>query len=113
MADDGPGFDPGVIDHVFERFRRGDRSGSVGLGMAIARTVVDLHGGRCLAANRSDGDGGGALVTIRLPYKPALRQARRSAARRLGYDLAGRRRNLHPLRTIRRRCDVRSMWRVR
>lgn len=69
VADDGPGFDPGMIDHVFERFRRGDRSGSAGLGMAIARTIVDLHGGSCSAANRPEG---GALVTVRLPYKPKI-----------------------------------------
>lgn len=72
VTDDGPGFDPGMIDHVFERFRRGDRSGSVGLGMAVARTVVELHGGTCTAANRPPGEGGGAVVTIRLPYKPDL-----------------------------------------
>jgi len=71
VADDGPGFDPGMIDHVFERFRRGDRAGSVGLGMAIARTIVELHGGSCTAANRAPADGGGALVSIRLPYNPA------------------------------------------
>jgi signal transduction histidine kinase len=65
IVDDGPGFDPGVIDHVFERFRRGDRSGSVGLGMAIAKTIAELHGGRCTAANS---DGGGAVVTVWLPY---------------------------------------------
>ncbi len=67
VADDGPGFDPGIIDHVFERFRRGDRSGSVGLGMAIARTIVELHGGQCEATNL---DEGGAKVTVWLPYKP-------------------------------------------
>ena len=72
VADDGPGFDPGIIDHVFERFRRGDQSGSVGLGMAIARTVVELHGGSCAAANRDEDDGGGAVVTIRLPYRSSL-----------------------------------------
>ncbi|MEL6985218.1 MAG: sensor histidine kinase, partial [Actinomycetota bacterium] len=65
IVDDGPGFDPGIIDHVFERFRRGDRSGSVGLGMAIARTIAELHGGRCQAANRPDG---GAVVTVQIPY---------------------------------------------
>lgn len=69
VADNGPGFDPGVIDHVFERFRRGDRSGSVGLGMAIARNIVELHGGTCQAANRSDDVGGGAIVTVRVPAK--------------------------------------------
>lgn len=65
IIDDGPGFDPGIIEHVFERFRRGDRSGSVGLGMAIARTIAELHGGRCEVANRADG---GAVVTVRIPY---------------------------------------------
>ncbi len=69
IADDGPGFDPGMIDHVFERFKRGDRSGSAGLGMAIARTMVELHGGYCSAENRAEG---GALVTVRLPYQPNL-----------------------------------------
>ncbi len=73
IADDGPGFDPGVIDHVFERFRRGDRSGSVGLGMAIARTVVEMHGGRCEAHNQAvdvtSGEPGGALVVVTLPFK--------------------------------------------
>ncbi|MEM9655277.1 MAG: HAMP domain-containing sensor histidine kinase [Actinomycetota bacterium] len=72
VVDDGPGFDPGVIDHVFERFRRGDQAGSVGLGMAIARTIVELHNGSCAAANRSADEGGGAVVTIRLPYKSSL-----------------------------------------
>lgn len=66
VADNGPGFDPGMIDYVFERFRRGDRSGSAGLGMAIARTIVDLHGGRCQAQNIDDG---GALVSIWLPIE--------------------------------------------
>lgn len=66
IEDTGPGFDPGIIDHVFERFRRGDRSGSAGLGLAIARTIVELHGGSCEAENREEG---GARLTIRLPYK--------------------------------------------
>ncbi len=65
IVDDGPGFDPGIIDHVFERFRRGDQSGSVGLGMAISRTIAELHGGSCEAANSPDG---GAVVTVHLPY---------------------------------------------
>ncbi len=88
ISDNGPGFDEGVLAHVFERFRRGDRSGGVGLGMAIARTIVELHGGTCEAANRKAADSktgetgktgktdaageedsasSGALVTVRLP----------------------------------------------
>lgn len=72
ISDDGPGFDPGVLDTVFERFRRGDQSGSVGLGMSIARTIVEMHGGSCEAKNQpDDGDGNpaGALVMVRLPFK--------------------------------------------
>ena len=64
VLDDGPGFDPGMIDYVFQRFRRGDRSGSAGLGMAIARTIVELHAGRCEARNVEDG---GAQVSFLLP----------------------------------------------
>lgn len=72
ISDDGPGFDPGVIDSVFERFRRGDQSGSTGLGMSIARTIVEMHGGSCHAENRpvdDDGSPAGALVVVRLPFK--------------------------------------------
>ncbi len=80
ISDNGPGFDEGVLAHVFERFRRGDRSGGVGLGMAIARTIVELHGGTCEAANRKaeiteEGEEesacAGALVTVRLPLASA------------------------------------------
>lgn len=66
IADDGPGFDPSILPVVFERFRRGDRSGSTGLGMAIARSIVELHGGTCEASNRPEG---GALVTVTVPYR--------------------------------------------
>lgn len=72
ISDDGPGFDPGVLDTVFERFRRGDQSGSVGLGMSIARTIVEMHRGTCEASNQPvDGEGNpaGALVVVRLPFK--------------------------------------------
>lgn len=72
ISDDGPGFDPGVLDTVFERFRRGDQSGSVGLGMSIARTIVEMHSGACEATNQAadvDGDPAGALVIVRLPFK--------------------------------------------
>ena len=63
VADDGPGFDPGHLAHVFDRFHRGDRSGSTGLGMAIAKKIVDSHGGTISADNRTEG---GAMVVIAL-----------------------------------------------
>jgi len=64
VRDDGPGFDTAVIDEVFERFRRGDRKGSSGLGMAIAKKVLEVHGGDVQAANA---DEGGAVVTVSVP----------------------------------------------
>lgn len=64
IADDGPGFDPDLLPHVFERFRRGDGKGGAGLGMAIAKGIVEGHHGRIDASNRAEG---GALVRITLP----------------------------------------------
>jgi two-component system OmpR family sensor kinase len=49
VADDGPGFAPGLAEHAFERFARGDaarhREGGVGLGLALVRAIVAAHGG--------------------------------------------------------------------
>jgi PAS domain S-box-containing protein len=69
VADDGPGIDPAFLPHVFEQFRQADASptrehGGLGLGLAIARHIVEQHGGTIAAANRDDG---GAVLTVRLP----------------------------------------------
>jgi len=49
VTDDGPGFPPGLVDHAFERFARGDaarhREGGVGLGLALVQAIVTAHGG--------------------------------------------------------------------
>jgi len=63
IEDDGPGFDEELLPHVFERFRRGDNRGSTGLGMAIAKSIVEAHGGTVSAANRTTG---GAIVKLHL-----------------------------------------------
>jgi signal transduction histidine kinase len=52
VTDDGPGFDPELLPHVFTRFRRGDQRGTAGIGMAIVKTIVDVHHGTCVATNR-------------------------------------------------------------
>lgn len=65
VADQGPGFGPGIADHAFERFVRGDSArtrGGTGLGMAIVRAVAEAHGGWAAIA-----PGDGATVRIWLP----------------------------------------------
>ena len=66
VADRGPGLPPGDETRVFEKFYRGPRvrSGGVGLGLPICLGIVQAHGGSLLAANR---DGGGAVFTICMP----------------------------------------------
>jgi two-component system sensor histidine kinase KdpD len=69
VSDRGPGLRPGEELRAFEKFYRGndtsDRSG-VGLGLAICRGIIEAHGGRIEAANRS---GGGAEFTVWLPLQ--------------------------------------------
>ena len=69
VRDDGPGFAGDDLPHVFERFRQGERGrrdvrGRSGLGLAIVRSLVTLHGGEVEARNR---EAGGADVWVRLP----------------------------------------------
>jgi PAS domain S-box-containing protein len=70
VRDTGPGIAPEFLPHVFERFRQADGSttrthGGLGLGLAIVRHLVELHGGLIAAENASPGTG--AVFTVRLP----------------------------------------------
>jgi len=70
VADTGIGIAPAFMPYVFDKFRQGDGSytrqhGGLGLGLAIARHLTELHGGSIEA--RSDGEGRGATFTVRLP----------------------------------------------
>lgn len=72
VSDSGKGIAPEFIPFVFERFRQGDGSitrtyGGLGLGLAIVRHLVELHGGTVYA--ESAGEGQGATFTVRLPLR--------------------------------------------
>ena len=73
VSDTGPGIDPEFVPHMFEAFRQGDetsgrRYGGVGLGLSIAKELVEAHNGRIEA--ESAGVGRGATFIVTLPLSP-------------------------------------------
>jgi PAS domain S-box-containing protein len=74
VADTGVGINQNFLPHVFDRFRQADGSttrtyGGLGLGLAIVRHLVELHGGTARA--ESDGEDRGATFSVRLPVMVA------------------------------------------
>ena len=70
VSDTGKGIDPAFLPHLFEPFRQADSGstrshGGLGIGLAIVRHLVELHGGSVRA--ESDGAGCGARFVVRLP----------------------------------------------
>jgi PAS domain S-box-containing protein len=74
VTDTGLGISPEVLPHVFERFSQADSTstrnyGGLGLGLAIVRHIIDMHGGSVEA--ESPGEGQGAIFTVKLPLMAA------------------------------------------
>jgi signal transduction histidine kinase/ActR/RegA family two-component response regulator len=70
ISDTGVGIRPESLGHIFNAFDQGDlgttrRFGGLGLGLAISKAIVELHGGTLSA--ESEGEGRGAMFTVRLP----------------------------------------------
>ncbi|HVF43984.1 MAG TPA: PAS domain S-box protein [Pyrinomonadaceae bacterium] len=75
VSDTGAGVKPEFLPYVFDRFRQADssttrRHGGLGLGLAIVRHLVELHGGTVRA--ESAGEGGGSTFTVTLPVAPVV-----------------------------------------
>ncbi len=75
VSDTGEGISPDILPFVFDRFRQADSSSTrqhagLGLGLAIVRHIIELHGGTVHAA--SDGPGHGATFRLRLPVSIAV-----------------------------------------
>jgi PAS domain S-box-containing protein len=73
ITDTGMGIDPEVLPRIFDAFEQGEpdvtrRYGGLGLGLAISKAIVELHGG--LISVRSDGRGRGTTFSVRLPAEP-------------------------------------------
>jgi CheY-like chemotaxis protein/two-component sensor histidine kinase len=72
VSDTGEGIDPEFLPHLFEPFRQADgtstkRHGGLGLGLAIARRLVEMHGGTISA--KSEGAGRGSTFTLSIPMR--------------------------------------------
>ena len=100
VKDNGSGISPDLLPRIFDLFIQGHRSsdraqGGLGLGLALVKNLVALHGGSVVA--RSDGPGKGSEFVIRLP--PAA-EAEDSASARWEHERAPQRVNVHGKRIL-------------
>jgi PAS domain S-box-containing protein len=78
VVDNGIGIDPAFLPYVFDRFSQADSSitrsrGGLGMGLAIVKSLVELHGGEVSAS--SLGEGKGAVFTVKLPISAVRKDA--------------------------------------
>ncbi|HEX6213121.1 MAG TPA: ATP-binding protein [Methylomirabilota bacterium] len=89
VRDTGTGIDPALMPNIFDRFKQGDSSttrshGGLGLGLAIVRHLVELHGGSVEAT--SPGPGQGSTFTIMLPISADVSVSAEWRSREVGVE---------------------------
>jgi signal transduction histidine kinase len=95
VSDDGPGMPEDQLEHIFDRFTRGDAGltqhvGGTGLGLAISKSLVELHGGTIAAASTL---GQGSTFCVRLPIAAATPATPADGPKsQLGVDFSAHRR---------------------
>jgi PAS domain S-box-containing protein len=94
VTDTGAGIDPAFLPHVFERFRQGDSSttrlhGGLGLGLAIVRHLVDLHGGTVTVESEGLGRGSRFVVTLPVRHETSVEGVQRAADQEAAATLRG------------------------
>jgi CheY-like chemotaxis protein/two-component sensor histidine kinase len=93
VSDTGIGMRPDFLTNVFERFRQAEigttrKHGGLGLGLSIAKQIVELHGGTIAVS--SEGEGKGSVFTVRLPLPPhAAREETAASTGATDSDLRG------------------------
>lgn len=103
VSDTGQGIRPDFLPHVFERFRQEDSAstrahGGLGLGLAIVRHLVELHGGHVAAD--SGGEGLGATFTIMLPIRALTAQPAESESHAAAGEVVGAAASLQGVRAL-------------
>ena len=93
VKDTGQGIDPAFLPHVFEMFRQADgsnrrRHGGLGIGLALVKQLVQLHGGTITA--ESDGPNKGSRFTVRLPLMRETESIAVSSSGTVALDLLAR-----------------------
>ncbi len=83
IADNGRGIAPNFMPYLFERFRQADASttrqnGGLGIGLALVKQLVELHGGKVRAASTGEGQGATFIVTLPISIEEPQHPADRS-----------------------------------
>jgi signal transduction histidine kinase len=91
VSDTGRGIAPSFLPHVFDPFRQEDASssrtrGGLGLGLAISKQLVELHGGRIEAFSEGEGRGARFAVTLPISAVTPTQEQRSSGARQFRHD---------------------------